>query len=113
MTLARRFRLSAGGKGLKLEASHRHLSLISAPPALLPASALIRQQSQIGRLIKRSGDVAFSLAVLSLGMPVFLLVALLVKLSSPGPVFYIQRRVGRGYKRFGCIKFRTSRMALG
>ena len=38
-----------------------------------------------------------------------LLLAALVKLSSSGPVFYTQRRVGRNYQRFGCIKFRTMR----
>ena len=49
------------------------------------------------------------MAVLGLGSPVLLLLATLVRLSSPGPVFYVQRRVGRGYRRFGCIKFRTMR----
>jgi Sugar transferases involved in lipopolysaccharide synthesis len=63
----------------------------------------------VGRSIKRSGDVLFSLAVLALGAPLFGLLAALVKLSSPGPVFYVQKRVGRGYRRFGCIKFRTMR----
>ena len=47
--------------------------------------------------------------MLLLGAPVFLLLAVLVKISSPGPVFYVQRRVGRGYRHFGCIKFRTMR----
>jgi lipopolysaccharide/colanic/teichoic acid biosynthesis glycosyltransferase len=47
--------------------------------------------------------------VLSLGSPLFLLLALLVKLSSKGSVFYSQRRIGRGYKGFGCLKFRTMR----
>ena len=86
-----------------------HLAVISAPPSTLPAGTLIGQQSRVGRVLKRSGDIAFSLAVLSLGSPALLLLALLVKLSSPGPVFYVQRRVGRGYQRFGCIKFRTMR----
>merc|ERR1711965_1084333 len=76
---------------------------------MLPAGTLIGQQSRVGRVLKRSGDITFSLALLSLGSPVLLLLALLVKLSSPGPVFYVQRRVGRGYQRFGCIKFRTMR----
>jgi lipopolysaccharide/colanic/teichoic acid biosynthesis glycosyltransferase len=40
---------------------------------------------------------------------VFLLLALLVRLTSRGPVFYVQQRVGRGYRSFGCIKFRTMR----
>ena len=60
-------------------------------------------------MIKRSGDIIFSLAVLSLGSPVFLALALLVKLTSRGPVFYVQQRVGRDYRSFGCIKFRTMR----
>ena len=45
--------------------------------------------------------------VIILGLPVFIILALIVKISSPGPVFYIQQRVGRNYKSFGCIKFRT------
>ncbi len=73
----------------------------------LKANVLIIQQSRLGRLIKRLGDLLFSLFVLGLGSPLFLLLALLVKLSSAGPVFYIQERVGRNYHRFGCIKFRT------
>ncbi|MFL0792712.1 MAG: sugar transferase [Prochlorococcus sp.] len=109
-TVSRRLQSSAGGRGLKLEASLRQRALITAPPSSLPIGALMRQQSPIGRTIKRSGDVLFSLAALSLGLPLFVLVALLVKLSSPGPVFYVQRRVGRGYQRFGCIKFRTMRV---
>jgi lipopolysaccharide/colanic/teichoic acid biosynthesis glycosyltransferase len=59
--------------------------------------------------VKRSGDIVFSLAVLSLGAPVFLMLAALVKATSKGPVFYVQQRVGRDYRSFGCIKFRTMR----
>ena len=39
--------------------------------------------------------------------PLFIFLAFLVKLSSAGPIFYIQERVGLNYRRFGCIKFRT------
>jgi lipopolysaccharide/colanic/teichoic acid biosynthesis glycosyltransferase len=60
-------------------------------------------------MLKRAGDIFFALLVLSLGSPLFLLLALLVKLSSKGSVFYSQRRIGRGYKGFGCLKFRTMR----
>ena len=60
-------------------------------------------------MLKRAGDIFFALLVLSLGSPLFLLLALLVKLSSQGSVFYSQRRIGRGYKGFGCLKFRTMR----
>ena len=59
------------------------------------------------RSLKRSGDILFSLLILLLGSPFFLFLALLVKLSSSGPVFYIQERIGRNCSRFGCIKFRT------
>ncbi len=51
----------------------------------------------------------FSLAILSLGSPLYLALALMVKLTSRGPVFYVQQRVGRDYRSFGCIKFRTMR----
>lgn len=75
----------------------------------LRADQLIQLQSKRSRVIKRSGDIIFSLAVLALGSPVFLALALLVKLTSRGPVFYVQQRVGRDYCSFGCIKFRTMR----
>ena len=106
---SRRFVFHGGSRALGRGASRRHLEVLSAPASTLPANALIGQQSRLGGSIKRSGDVVFSLAVISLGSPVFLLLALLVKLSSPGPVFYVQRRVGRDYRHFGCIKFRTMR----
>lgn len=60
-----------------------------------------------GETAKRTFDVIFSLAVLILFSPVYLLIILLIALSSPGPVFYVQERVGKNYRRFGCIKFRT------
>ena len=73
----------------------------------LPSLEIIRKQSLYGRTLKRIGDVVFSLLILTLGSPIFILIGILVKLSSPGSVFYIQKRVGRNYREFGCIKFRT------
>ena len=81
--------------------------VISQGPSSLQAVEIIRKQSLYGRTLKRIGDVIFSLLVLTLGSPIFLLIGILVKLSSPGPVFYIQKRIGRNYREFGCIKFRT------
>ena len=81
--------------------------IISKVPSSLPAVEIIRKQSPYGRSLKRIGDVIFSLLVLSLGSPIFILIGILVKLSSPGSVFYIQKRIGRNYREFGCIKFRT------
>ncbi|MBW4621507.1 MAG: sugar transferase [Cyanosarcina radialis HA8281-LM2] len=56
---------------------------------------------------KRLFDVAFSLAILIFLAPIYLVLALLIAISSPGPIFYIQERVGKNFQRFGCIKFRT------
>ena len=81
--------------------------VIAKEPSSLPAVEIIRNQSRSGRTLKRIGDIVFSLIVLTLGSPIFILIGILVKLSSPGSVFYIQKRVGRNYREFGCIKFRT------
>lgn len=59
------------------------------------------------RTSKRIVDftVAF-LGVLSL-IPLFLIAAILIKLDSPGPIFFIQRRCGKDGKEFGMYKFRS------
>lgn len=58
-------------------------------------------------LAKRVFDCAVSLLAIFLFSPLFLLTALLVKLSSSGPVFFIQERVGLNKRRFRLYKFRT------
>ena len=60
-----------------------------------------------GELFKRLFDILFSLSVLILFAPVYLLLAFLIALSSSGPIFYVQERVGKNRKRFYCLKFRT------
>lgn len=60
-----------------------------------------------GDAAKRLFDIVFSLAVLILFSPVYLILALLIAISSPGPIFYVQERIGKNRKPFGCIKFRT------
>jgi Undecaprenyl-phosphate glucose phosphotransferase len=61
------------------------------------------------RRIKRAFDIVFSSMVLVLTAPLLLLIAALVKLSSPGPVFFIQERVGLDGRPFKLVKFRTMR----
>jgi len=56
---------------------------------------------------KRFFDVFIAVAMLAATWPLFLAVALAVKLSSPGPVFFFQRRVGRGDCTFSMVKFRS------
>ena len=57
--------------------------------------------------VKRTFDVAVSVLIVLLGLPVWLAIAAAVKLTSRGPVFYHDRRVGLGEREFGMIKFRT------
>jgi exopolysaccharide biosynthesis polyprenyl glycosylphosphotransferase len=57
--------------------------------------------------LKRTFDVVVSLLVGLLLLPIWLLVALAVKLDSRGPVFHFDRRIGVGEKEFGMLKFRT------
>lgn len=60
-----------------------------------------------GLKIKRLLDLVFSIALLILTLPVTLLVALLIKLDSPGPVFYGQQRYGLNSSIFKILKFRS------
>jgi lipopolysaccharide/colanic/teichoic acid biosynthesis glycosyltransferase len=57
--------------------------------------------------IKRCGDIVLSAIMLVLLSPLFALLAVLVKLSSPGPLFFRQTRVGLRGRKFVLIKFRT------
>lgn len=58
-------------------------------------------------LFKRLLDIAGSLVLLMVLAPLFLVVALLIKLTSPGPVFFAQTRVGLNKREFTMFKFRT------
>ena len=59
------------------------------------------------KLLKRALDIVVSLVGLILLFPLFVYIALRVKLSSPGPVFYSQERVGLNGKPFYIVKFRS------
>jgi exopolysaccharide biosynthesis polyprenyl glycosylphosphotransferase len=57
--------------------------------------------------LKRAFDVVVSALVAVLLLPLWLLIALAVKIDSRGPVLFVDRRVGVGEKEFGMLKFRT------
>ena len=59
------------------------------------------------KIIKTIFDLIFSSIILTVGLPIFLIIASLIKLSSRGPIFYFQERIGKNKKTFNCIKFRT------
>lgn len=59
--------------------------------------------------MKRLFDIVVSLVVLVIGFPFALIVAAIIVADSPGGVFYVQNRVGRGNTDFRLLKFRTMR----
>jgi sugar transferase (PEP-CTERM system associated) len=61
-------------------------------------------------VLKRALDITVSLVVLIVTLPIQLLTACLIKLESPGPIFYHQERVGRYGRVFSILKFRSMRV---
>lgn len=72
--------------------------LIEVNPQIMPAWQFA---------LKRAFDVGFSMLALALLAPFLMLIAFLVKIGSPGPVFFRQERIGLGGKPFKIIKFRS------
>lgn len=69
-----------------------------------PQHGTRRQRAMV---VKRLADIVLSLIVAVLGLPLFLLIALLVKITSPGSIFFVQDRAGLDQRAFRMIKFRT------
>lgn len=63
--------------------------------------------SSLNQLIKRTIDLVFSAVVLVVAGPLMALIALMIKLESPGPVLFPQERVGKNGRRFTLYKFRS------
>jgi len=63
--------------------------------------------SQIERVLKRLVDIVCSVGAIVVLLPIFLIVALAIKLDSTGPVLFMQTRHGFNGKRFKILKFRT------
>ena len=59
------------------------------------------------RLFKKFFDLLFSLLFLIFSLPFLIIISLLIKLSSRGPIFYLQERIGKNNITFKCFKFRT------
>jgi exopolysaccharide biosynthesis polyprenyl glycosylphosphotransferase len=73
-----------------------HLIDLEAPPT-----------TQWQHLLKRFIDAALSLALITMFAPLLLSIAILIRLTSEGPILYRSRRVGRGGRHFTFWKFRT------
>ena len=65
--------------------------------------------SESASAIKRFMDLAIGLSLVGAALPFLLLIALALKLDSPGPVFFRQTRIGRHFRPFEMVKFRTLR----
>ena len=77
---------------------------------VLPMIRLFREPlSSTSRLVKRTFDLVVATLAIVLLLPLWLLIALLIKLDSRGPVFYSQERVGMDGRLFLLYKFRTMR----
>jgi len=81
------------------------LSLVPSPPSLVPSPpSLFHSPSSI---LKRAFDLTVSLLVILLALPLWLCVAIAIRLDSPGSIFYRATRIGQGGRRFALLKFRT------
>lgn len=67
------------------------------------------RRSPIFRIVRRLISVSIALVGLVLTLPLFPLIMLIIRLDSPGPILYRQRRVGKNGNTFDVIKFRTMR----
>jgi exopolysaccharide production protein ExoY len=65
------------------------------------------KQTIIGGKLKRVFDIILSSLILIMLSPLFIIVAILVKLADPGPIMFCHTRVGYGGRRFQCLKFRS------
>ncbi|WP_241657437.1 sugar transferase [Aurantiacibacter suaedae] len=73
------------------------------PPRLLGRSAMIVDDPLAAQLLDRVGSFFLLIAIL----PLLMLIALVIFISSPGPVLFRQKRIGRRGEKFTCFKFRT------
>ena len=64
----------------------------------------------VNRAVKRTFDIIVSLLAIALILPFFPFIALGIKLSSPGPIFFTQKRTGYRGREFDCLKFLTMRV---
>ena len=97
------------GCSMRLEVYSPHREAV--PSVLLePEDFQQKSRRQLRQAAKRALDIAGSAALIAALLPVFLVVAALVKLTSKGPVFFRQQRVGEGGKPFMMLKFRTMRV---
>jgi lipopolysaccharide/colanic/teichoic acid biosynthesis glycosyltransferase/glycosyltransferase involved in cell wall biosynthesis len=108
----RRVSVSTGG-AVAIEAPvAMPVPVVVPAPARVPAAAPdeVFRPKPVYEAVKRVLDLAISLGVLVLGLPLWVLIAIAIKLESPGPVMFRGTVVGRGCTPFTYFKFRSMRI---
>ncbi len=98
---------TAGPAEAAIEPGGNVIELASRRPVALVRPNSTRHAAAV--LARRGLDILVAASVLIVLSPALLLVALAIRLDSPGPVLFRQRRVGRGQRQFTMFKFRTMR----
>jgi len=80
---------------------------LSGNPAFYPDLSHLHEEQKIPFLVKRVVDVLGSTLAIVVFSPLFLAIAILVKLTSKGPILFRQERLGQLGKTFTCLKFRS------
>jgi exopolysaccharide biosynthesis polyprenyl glycosylphosphotransferase len=93
------------------ELSLRQKTAAPTDPGLYPDLDQEGRMDWFSRLVKRTMDLTIAGTTVMLLSPLLLAIALLVKLSSPGPVFFRQKRIGRHGVPFTFLKFRSMQVA--
>jgi sugar transferase (PEP-CTERM system associated) len=99
--------------GIEIEEATSFFERISgkiAVETMLPSWLIFSEGFKATRLriiLKRAADLTLSVILFALAAPLMLLTAILIKLDSRGPVFYLQDRLGRDGQPFNVLKFRS------
>jgi exopolysaccharide biosynthesis polyprenyl glycosylphosphotransferase len=100
-------------RGVQVRVAPRATELLTERAELVPGQGVplfeLRPPALIGFdwFVKRTFDLVVSTLVLVLGVPLWLMIAAAIKLTSRGPVLFRDMRVGLGEREFGMLKFRT------
>lgn len=78
-----------------------------ANPATVPLEFPFGISPVLNRLVKRTLDIALAAVLIGVTFPLWVILALWVKLDSPGPALYRQKRIGKGGHPFNMLKFRS------
>jgi len=82
-------------------------AVYSKEPAASIVELNVARESRFYNVLKRGTDIAVALILLTLFLPIIPVVTILIKLDSPGPIFFRQKRVGKNGRIFEFFKFRS------